>query len=438
MAPTTYGDEHWTEDVVEEVPCNDLGDFYNIHPELQGYYAEKQPEIRWTPDYKLYQERQEKRTRDGNLSTELPKGWPRRIDGPEVWEGVGADSDKDEGNDERWVVQFDKDHLREIEHALKAFKKAFRSASPAHVNRDSFPLGEKTRIFLRGCSERLHKGNGLLILRGLKPDWYSYADNAIIYAGVTSHIGNKRGVQVKGTTEVLGHIVDTGVSLAPAPLASHTNDAQPFHTDLGDVLCLYVLSTPHDGGESYVASAAKVYNEIAATRPDLIQTMADSSWVFDTAGSTPSHYVRPILFYEGGHVSFNFARRLFTGYGANAQRSAHLPPISEAQAEALDAIEFTALKYTTVVTLQKGDIQVQNNLATIHGRRGFKDPDGYPFIGRHLLRLWVRDDELAWPLPAELKGDWTRIFNPQVGPHNEHWPDDPTFESATESSASCA
>jgi len=234
-----------------------------------------------------------------------------------------------------------------------------------------------------------------------------------------------------------GHIVDIGTSLAPYPLASHTSEAQPFHSDLGDILCLYVLSTPNNGGESYVASAAKVYNEIAATRPDLIRTMAEP-WVFDTPGSNPTHYIRPILFYHDGQITFNFARRLFTGYGAYEGRSSYLPPISEAQAEALDAIEFTALKYTSVMTLRKGDIQLQHNLATIHGRKAFTDADGFPFMGRHLLRLWVRDEELAWSTPPELQSDWDRVFNPSVGPGDECWPDAPTFESVTERSSSCA
>lgn len=137
-------------------------------------------------------------------------------------------------------------------------------------------------------------------------------------------------------------------------------------------------------------------------------------------------------------MTFNFARRLFTGYGANSGRSRYLPAISEAQAEALDAIEFTAQKHTTVMRLKKGDIQLQHNLATIHGRRAFTNPDDSPFLGRHLLRLWIRDEELAWSTPPELMNEWKRVFDPRIGPHNELWPDNPTYESATEASASCA
>ena len=36
------------------------------------------------------------------------------------------------------------------------------------------------------------------------------------------------------------------------------------------------------GGEAIVASAWTVYNELAATRPDLIHTLAQPDWPFDT------------------------------------------------------------------------------------------------------------------------------------------------------------
>ena len=48
---------------------------------------------------------------------------------------------------------------------------------------------------------------------------------------------------------------------------------------------MYVQEQAAGGGESYLASSAKVYNEIAATRPDVIHTLADPSWIFDKYAS---------------------------------------------------------------------------------------------------------------------------------------------------------
>jgi hypothetical protein len=42
-----------------------------------------------------------------------------------------------------------------------------------------------------------------------------------------------------------------------------------------------------EGGQTYVASAYQLYNELAEKRPDVLQTLSDH-WVLDT-------YVSPIL-----------------------------------------------------------------------------------------------------------------------------------------------
>lgn len=50
-----------------------------------------------------------------------------------------------------------------------------------------------------------------------------------------------------------------------------------------------------------------------------------------------------------------------------------MPPLSEAQAEALDALHFTAMKHQLKMQLEKGDIQFINNVALVHAREGFRD-----------------------------------------------------------------
>lgn len=71
-------------------------------------------------------------------------------------------------------------------------------------------------------------------------------------------------------------------------------------------------------------------------------------------------------------VSLQYGRRYFVGFGA-LPRSADIPPITEAQAEALDTLHFTGEKYCVNTEFQKGDIQYVNNLAIFHARDGFKD-----------------------------------------------------------------
>lgn len=87
---------------------------------------------------------------------------------------------------------------------------------------------------------------------------------------------------------------------------------------------------------------------------------------------------RPLLHHQPAtpdtpeRLIIQYARRSFTGYWG-LPRSADIPPITEAQAEALDALHFTAEKYAASLDFRKGDIQYVNNLSIFHARAGFRD-----------------------------------------------------------------
>lgn len=70
---------------------------------------------------------------------------------------------------------------------------------------------------------------------------------------------------------------------------------QPFHTDICDVLALYALNVAAYGGESFLASTAKIYNELARSRPDIIEVLAKDDWVFDECVFRPSPSLSPSL-----------------------------------------------------------------------------------------------------------------------------------------------
>lgn len=95
-------------------------------------------------------------------------------------------------------------------------------------------------------------------------------------------------------------------------------------------------------------------------------------------GGTQGYTSRPLLHYQPAdgddpeRLIIQYARRGFTGYWG-LPRSADIPPITEAQAEALDALHFAADKYKVSLEFQPGDIQFVNNLSIFHARGGFKD-----------------------------------------------------------------
>lgn len=87
---------------------------------------------------------------------------------------------------------------------------------------------------------------------------------------------------------------------------------------------------------------------------------------------------RPLMFHSEAkdsrpeRIALQYARRYFVGFGA-LPRSPDIPPISEAQAEALDTLHFLGDKFCVNTDFQKGDMQYVNNLAVFHARDGFTD-----------------------------------------------------------------
>jgi hypothetical protein len=94
-----------------------------------------------------------------------------------------------------------------------------------------------------------------------------------------------------------------------------------------------------------------------------------------------TYFTKPLLHYtpstatSPGRVVIQYARRGFTGFLA-LPRSTNIPPITEAQAEALDALHFLAERFSLTLDFQKGDIQYVNNLSIFHARDGFVDEPG--------------------------------------------------------------
>jgi hypothetical protein len=155
-----------------------------------------------------------------------------------------------------------------------------------HISRDTFPL-PITGSLLRAQSKELHFGRGFFVLRGLRVDSYSREENIIIYAGVSTYVGDVRGRQqdqrhTNGTSLVLSHIKDLSNTTEKGSIGapSNTNDKQVFHTDSGDIVSLFCLNPAASGGESKISSSWNVYNILAKERPDLIHTLSED-WVVD-------------------------------------------------------------------------------------------------------------------------------------------------------------
>lgn len=359
----------------------------------------KQPDIAYHPDRANWEARTARRlAQDPSLpKTSLPDGFTSRLESPLVWKG------SDWKDENQWVFQLTEEHLREIDDAVTHFKSL--DVPWGKLSPSTFPLATLGPI-LREQSKEIYSGRGFFVLRTIPVDKYTREDVVIIYAGVSSWVGTLRGVQDPNGA-VLAHIKDLSQTAHEKTIGApaYTTDKQVFHTDAGDIIALFALQVAAEGGISRISSSWRVYNELAEKRPDLIKTLSEP-WIADTFGADPPYRSRPLLFSQDGKVIIQYARRLFTGF-LHLPRSSDIPPITEAQAEALDTLHFLAEEHALGLNFQKGDIQFINNLSIFHGRDGFKD-DGEK--SRHLLRLWLRDEELSWKTPEGLKEQWKKLY----------------------------
>ncbi|RCH84458.1 hypothetical protein CU098_007021 [Rhizopus stolonifer] len=357
-----------------------------------------QPDFNYLPNLKNYNQRTQRRLAEEKLEKELPEGFPAQLEGTKLWKGSDY-----EGKESEWIYQLNEQELQEIDDAVHAFEATEKPFS--EISKESFDLPTFGPKIKKLIEEHVLDGRGFVVIRGLNPDKYTRSQNIIAYTGVSAWVG-KRGLQGR---HIIAHIKDLvpEEGLDDIKAAAYTNDYQVYHTDSGDIISLYALGVAEEGGRSRIASSWTVYNELAKTRPDLIHTLSQD-WPFelDLHKDDRPYLLRPLLYYVDGKLIIQYARRSFTGFGKNP-RSEDIPPITEAQAEALDALHFTAEKFNLGIEFQKGDIQYINNLSIFHARDGYTDSEKNQ---RHLLRHWLHPEN-SWKLPPQLEDKWNKIYH---------------------------
>jgi hypothetical protein len=150
-----------------------------------------------------------------------------------------------------------------------------------YISQETFPLPTLGPV-LKDLSRELYDGRGFFVLRTIPVQKYTREENVIVYAGVSSFVGNKRGLQDPTNGAVLAHIKDLTTTHSEDVIGApaYTTDKQVYHTDVGDIISLFALDVAAEGGTSRISSSWRAYNELAETRPDLIKTLSEP-WPLD-------------------------------------------------------------------------------------------------------------------------------------------------------------
>ena len=309
----------------------------------------------------------------------------RAIVAPSAWTA------SDLADASQWTDHLEPADVADIKHAVARAVAAGKTA--ATLTPDDFPI-HALRARIDTWAAELRAGRGFVLVRGfpvaeLEPDEIELA-----YVGLGVHLGTPVSQDAHGS--LLGHVTDLGrPRTGPAVRLYTTTARQDFHTDGADVVGLLCLRGAKRGGESRIASAAAVYNEILRRAPDLLDVLyAPMYWDRNDEQSPgePPYYQLPAI-----HDVNGTPRIFYIGwYIRDAQRHAAVPRLTEEQLAAMALIESIANDpaFHVEMDFRPGDVQLLNNAVILHSREAYVDHDE-PGRKRHLLRLWLSTHDFS-------------------------------------------
>ncbi|KAL8290635.1 hypothetical protein RQP46_002893 [Phenoliferia psychrophenolica] len=353
-------------------------------------------ETSYEPSEKLWKDSQAAYVKP--VDDPLPQGFPDNATGPHVWEGTELAKTPN-----LWLHVFPEAEVAEVQGAIDHFLALGLPFSA--ISQETFPLSTLKSALEKAVID-IHQGLGLRVFRGLPVAKWDRRSQIIAFAGISSYIGPERFRQ--GPSAAIAHLRDlTGRDPGSRPaivVKGQTAGNQVFHTDAGDIIGLLTLDKAAKGGLSQLSSIGATYNSFADSRSDILRTLA---------GTWKNRY--PLLHHVDGRVIVQYGRRGYFPFFEDQSRPDGIPPLSAEQHLALDALHFTAESHSLDIDLQPGDLEYFNNLLIFHARTASEDSTEHT---RHLLRMWLRNEEHALDHGEVLEKKWPGLKAAEV----ETWP----------------
>jgi hypothetical protein len=327
---------------------------------------------------------------------------PKQLETHIDWHGV------DVAGADRWTVVLTASDHRALARALAVAKA--HSDNLLEIGRDEFPLDGLVPK-LAAIERELIDGRGFVRISALDAAGYSDDDLTMLYWGIGIHLGDPWPQNHYG--HMMGDVTDQGKQ--PSDPTARGNElglvGLNYHTDGSDLVGLMCLRPAKSGGQSCVANAVAIYNELVRERPDLVEALSQPlPW--DYRGEQPdgraNFYTRPVFTEHDGRLFVRFV----PGYIKSSQRHPEAPRLSALVVEALDTVSAMARdpRFNVYMELPPGSMQFINNYHVLHGRMAYEDdiPGGYK---RHLKRLWLATRYLKSrppTFPNGALGPWAR------------------------------
>lgn len=281
---------------------------------------------------------------------------------------------------------------------------------PQAIGREAFdhPIINALLAELRG---EIMDRRGVVVIAGLTRERYGEVGLERICWGFGTHLGIAAVQSARG--DRLGHVRHEAKN--PKDRGYMASRELKLHSDAYEVIGLMCIQNAHSGGESRVANALAVHNEILLNRPDLLAPLY-RGFPYATAEASASRmpvtpYSVPVFSCVAGRVSCMYTRAYMH---AAAERLGI--PLPGDLAEALKYFEEVAERDDMLLRfmLDPGEILICNNFTTVHSRTAFTDAGGKT---RHLLRLWLRipDGRPVVPALEERGTAYERVYQQDRG-----------------------
>lgn len=288
-------------------------------------------------------------------------------------------------------------HVAALEDVLLRVRKAGLALQDIGPEQCRHPAldADLARVF-----DEIQDGRGIVIVRGLPVEGYSVEDVSTMFWAVGAHLG--RAVSQSALGDVLGQVRDeTPPGQAESARGYTSRRELSLHVDLGQIVGLMCVRQARTGGYSQYASGLAIYNEILATRPDLMAVLRRGfpyhrrGEEAATAAPITPHNI-PVFSECGGKVSVFFVGEIFNAAFRDLKRA-----FTPDEIAAVDTFKATARRLQFETRLEAGEATFLNNYAILHARSEFEDWDAAD-RKRLMLRLWLDAERNIRPVVPQI------------------------------------
>lgn len=265
---------------------------------------------------------------------------------------------------------------------------------------------------LAAAYDEVRSGRGFVVLSGLPADGLSLEEYTAAVWGVGAWFGYPLSQNAEG--ELVSYVVDATTTDA-TPRMYRSNLELRLHTDVTAMISLACWQPALEGGDSFLASALTVHDEIKRRAPHLLEPLYRGYHYHrlgeEGDGEEPvTPYRMPVFAMRNGQLSCRYQR---AGIAAGERALGHA--LSELDLQALDLFDEVARapENRLAFSLARGEMVVINNYTVLHARTKFTEfPDAER--RRRLVRLWLDQDGFR-DVPPELYLFKTNGVPPQPG-----------------------